>query len=315
MTTTMNINDCIDYLKAHDGYLIVTHIRPDGDTLGCAAALCHTLRRMGKTAYILKNPELMRSYEAWIAPFHAPEDFAAETVVAVDMAAESVFPIGFDRHVDLCIDHHATNSGYADHVCCEPEDAACGELVLKLVKGLVGGLDRETADYLYIAVSTDTGCFVYANTTADTHRAAAELIEAGADMKSLNVKLFRTFSYSRVLLESMIYGGLRRYHNGEINVATVTLDMMEKAGATEDDCDDLASLAGRVEGNRVSCTIRQMGPGECKISLRSGEFFDSAAVCALHGGGGHRMAAGCTVLETPERAREILVREIEEAMG
>ena len=74
----MNINDCIDYLKAHDGYLIVTHIRPDGDTLGCAAALCHTLRRMGKTAYILKNPELMRSYEAWIAPFHAPEDFAAD---------------------------------------------------------------------------------------------------------------------------------------------------------------------------------------------------------------------------------------------
>lgn len=313
--TTMTNNECIDYLKAHDGYLIVTHIRPDGDTLGCAAALCHTLRRMGKTAYILPNPELLRSYEAWITPFHAPEDYEAETVVAVDMAAESVFPIGFDRHVDLCIDHHATNSGYADHLCCEPEDAACGELILKLVKGLAGGLDRETADYLYIAVSTDTGCFVYANTTADTHRAAAELIDAGADMKALNVKLFRTFSYSRVLLESMIYGGLRRYRNGEINVATVTLAMMEKAGATEDDCDDIASLAGRVEGNRVSCTIRQMGESECKISLRSGEFFDSAAICARHGGGGHRMAAGCTVHETPERAREILVREIEEAMG
>lgn len=312
---TMNNNECIEFLKAHDGYRIVTHIRPDGDTLGCAAALCHTLRRMGKTAYILPNPELLKSYEQWIVPFHEPEGFTPDTVVAVDMAAESVFPRGFNEHVDLCIDHHETNSGYADHVCCEPEDAACGELMLKLVKGLVGEVDRETADYLYIAVSTDTGCFVYANTTANTHRAAAELIEAGADVKGLNVKLFRTYSYSRVLLESMIYGGLRRYRNGEINVATVTLEMMEKAGATEDDCDDIASLAGRVEGNRVSCTIRQMGERECKISLRSGEFFDSAAICARHGGGGHRMAAGCTVFETPERTREILVREIEEAMG
>lgn len=312
MTTTMNINDCIDYLKAHDGYLIVTHIRPDGDTLGCAAALCHTLRRMGKTAYILKNPELMRSYEGWIAPFHAPEDFAAETVVAVDMAAESVFPIGFDRHVDLCIDHHATNSGYADHVCCEPEDAACGELVLKLVKGLVGGLDRETADYLYIAVSTDTGCFVYANTTADTHRAAAELIEAGADMESLNVKLFRTFSYSRVLLESMIYGGLRRYHNGEINVATVTLDMMERAGATEDDCDDLAGLAGRVEGSILNITIREQEDGSSKISVRSTPEISSSDICAVFGGGGHAMAAGCTIYGKPDKARDMLLSVIDE---
>lgn len=313
----MKINDCIEYLKANDGYLIVTHIRPDGDTLGCAAALCHTLRRMGKTAYILENPELQKSYEGWIAPYHAPAGFAPDTVVAVDMAAESVFPRGLDKNTrfDLCIDHHGTNSAYAARLCCEPEAAACGELMLKIVKGLVGAPDKQTADYLYIAVSTDTGCFVYANTTAQTHRTAAELIEAGADMQGLNVKLFRTYSYSRVLLESMIYASLRRYRGGEINVATVTLEMMEKSGATEDDCDDLASLAGCIEGNRVSCTIRQMAERECKISLRSGPAIDSAAICARHGGGGHRMAAGCTVFETPERAREMLVREIEEAMG
>lgn len=310
----MKLNECVDFLKAHDGYLIVTHIRPDGDTLGCAAALCHTLRKMGKTAYILPNPELTQKYEPWIKPFHAPEDYAYDTVVAVDMAAETVFPVGFDLPVDLCIDHHPTNTHYAKNLYCEPEDAACGEALLKIIKLLVGEIDHDTANYLYIAVSTDTGCFVYGNTTADTHRAAAELIEAGADMRPLNVKLFRQFSYSRLMLESRIYGGMKRYHDGMINVATVTLAMMEETGATEDDCDDLAALAGRVEGSYVSCTIRELAPNECKISLRSGDAFDSSAICALHGGGGHRMASGCTIYETPEVARDILVREIEEAM-
>ena len=311
---TMTLNECSEFLKAHDGYLIITHIRPDGDTLGCAAALCHTLKKMGKTAWIWPNPELTKTYEEWILPLQAPEGYEAQTIVAVDTAAESVFPLGFEGHVDLCIDHHGTNSRYADYVCCEPEDAACGELMLKLVKLLVGKIDKETADYLYIAVSTDTGCFVYGNTTADTHRAAAELIDAGCDMRGLNVKLFRTYSYSRVMLESLIYSGIQRFHEGMINVATVTLDMMKQTGATEDDCEDIASLAGRIEGNRIAATIREMEPGRCKISLRSWQHFDSAAICALHGGGGHRMAAGCTIQATPEECCRILVREIEEAL-
>lgn len=312
--TTMTRKQCADFLKAHDGYLIVTHIRPDGDTLGCAAALCYTLRKMGKISYILPNPELTRNYEEWVVPFHAPESYQPETVVTVDTASETVFPIGFKGPVDLSIDHHGTNSAYADHMYCVPEAASCGEILLQLVKDLVGEVDKETADYLYIAVSTDTGCFVYANTTADTHRAAAELIDAGCDMRTLNVKLFRTFSYARIMLESMIYAGVQRFHDGQINVATVTLEMMEKSGATENDCDDLASLAGRIEGGRISCTIRELAPGRCKISLRSWQYFDSAAICALHGGGGHRMAAGCSIDATPEEACRILVREIEEAL-
>ena len=97
-------------------------------------------------------------------------------------------------------------------------------------------------------------------------------------------------------------------------MATVTLDMMAQSGATEDDCDDLASLAGRVAGSRVSVTIRELRPGACKISMRSGEDFDSSAVCALHGGGGHRMASGCTIKAGPEETRDIIVRDILEAM-
>ena len=315
--TTMTINDCLDYLKSNDGYLLVTHIRPDGDTLGSAAALCHILRRMGKTAYLYNNPQVTATYALFVDRYLAPEDFVPQHIITVDLASENLFPEGFSKKntVELCIDHHPTNSGYARRLLCDPDKASCGEIVLELVKLAFGAPDKTVADLLYIAVSTDCGCFVYSNTRADTHRAAAELIDAGADHKKLNKLLFRTFSYSRLMLEGMIYTGMRRY--GEKNcvtVVTVTLDMMEKCGATEDDCDDLASMAGRVAGNRVAVTIRELETGLCKVSLRSGEDFDCAAICALHGGGGHRMAAGCTMHSDPDETRDTIVWDILEAL-
>ncbi len=316
MTMTMTIHDCLEYLKDNDGYLLLTHIRPDGDTLGSAAALCHILRRMGKTAYLYDNPQVTASYKAWVAPYIAPEGFMPQRTVAVDLASENLFPEKYVRQgtIDLCIDHHPTNSKYAARLLCQPEKASCGEIILQLAQAL-DLLDQPAASLLYIAVSTDCGCFVYANTDAGTHRAAAALIEAGADYRTINHDLFRQFSYARLRLEGMIYSGMMRFGpNSCVTVATVTLDMMEKSGATEDDCDDLASLAGRVAGNRVAVTIREMKPGQCKISMRSGQDFDSSAVCALHGGGGHKMAAGCTVSDTPERTREIIVRDILEAL-
>lgn len=312
---TMTLNDCVSYLKEHDGYLLVTHIRPDGDTLGSAAALCHILRRMGKTAYVYDNPETTRKYAPWTAPYLAQDGFVPDCVVGIDLASERLFPQGLpsDTVFHLCIDHHPTNTGYAENLFCLPDKASCGEAILLIAKEL-GGLDKTIADLLYIAVSTDCGCFVYANTSAETHRAAAELMEAGADYRAINVSLFRQFSFSRLMLEGLIYSSMKSYADGRVNVATITLDMMEKSGATEDDCDDLASLAGRVDGGYVSVTIRELSPEESKISLRSGQNFDSSAICALHGGGGHRMASGCTLYASPEKAREIIVSEILEAL-
>ena len=311
----MTLNDCINFLKEHDGYLLVTHIRPDGDTLGSAAALCHILRAIGKTAYVYDNPETTHSYQKYTAPYLAPFNFLPECVIGVDLASERLFPKGFDSKTkfDLCIDHHGTNTNYADNLYCISDKASCGEVILLIAKEF-GIMDQELASLLYIAVSTDCGCFVYGNTTAETHRAAAELIDAGADYKRLNRALFRTFTFSRLMLEGLIYSGMKSYADGKVTVATVTLAMMERSGAMEDDCDDLASLAGRVGGCIVSVTIRELEEGVCKISLRSAETFDCAALCALHGGGGHRMASGCTIRENPEKAREIIVRDILEAL-
>ncbi len=308
----MNVQECARLLAARDRFLIVTHRRPDGDTIGSAVALCCALRGMGKEAFVYPNPQVTDSYMPFIAPYFAHEDYEASCVVAVDVADSNMYANGFSGKVDLAIDHHPANTGYAQHTLVMSEKSACGEIVLLVLKEMGCPITPEIATVLYMSVSTDTGCFAYSNTTAETHAAAAELIAAGADFQHINKALFRTASAARLQLEAMIFTNLRRYQNGEVNIAIVTLDMMKKAGTTEDDCDDLAALPGKIAGNKISATVRELTENHCKISVRTGTEFDASAICRKFGGGGHVMAAGCEISAPPEKAAEMIAEAIRE---
>ena len=307
----MTVNECAAALKNKDDFLILTHTRPDGDTLGSAAALCSALRRRGKRAVLYPNPEIT-PHMLWMAEPFAGEAGEVPFVVSVDVAGERMFPPGFSQRVGLCIDHHPGEHGFAAAELLDCEKASSGEIVLEVIEALGNGVTPEEASLLYVAVSTDCGCFVYGNTTAETHRAAARLIELGADYHRLNKEFFRSASFSRLKLEGLVYSTLRSYRDNQLNVAIVTLDMMEVCGATEDDCDDLANLAGKVRGNRVAITVRELSPGKSKGSIRTDGSVDAAALCARFGGGGHKMAAGCTLDATPDALAEILRGAVED---
>ena len=302
-------------LREKDRILLVTHRNPDGDTMGSAAALCSGLRRLGKTAWLYPNPQVIAKLLPFVAPFYAPEDYAPDYIVSVDVATEKMFAEGYAGNVDFAIDHHPSNSRYAPLDCICGDRAACGEIVLEMLKILCGGVTKEEADLLYIALSTDCGCFQYGNTDAAALRHAAELVEAGADNARLNQLFFRKVSAARIQLEGLIYNSMSFYHDGKVVVALVTDEMLRQAHATEDDCDDLAGLAGRAECGEVSITIRDYPGGHSKVSVRSGESFDSCALCARFGGGGHKMAAGCNLPVPPLEAREILLKAIDEVLA
>ena len=168
----MNDREFAAALCDRDAILILSHLRPDGDTLGSGAALCSALRRMGKTAYMFPNPETTARYLPYVAQFFAPADFVPACVVAVDIATPDLFPQGFSGAVDLCVDHHPSNLHYAGDTLLHAEKSACGEAVLELIELLTGSVTEQEANLLYIAVTTDTGCFQYANTNAATLRAA-----------------------------------------------------------------------------------------------------------------------------------------------
>lgn len=308
----MKLEECAALLGAQDEILLVTHRNPDGDTLCSAAALCSALRRCGKKAFLYPNMEATEKFLPYVGHYFAGEDFCARYVVSVDVATEKMFAKGFSGSVDLCLDHHPSNSHYATAELIMPDRAACGEIVLRLVCALCGKLTKEEADLLYIALSTDCGCFQYANTDAGALRAGAELLEAGADNAALNLRFFRKVSASRLKLEGMIYQNMSFHRDGRVVIAIVSDAMLAAAGATEDDCDDLAGLAGRAECGEVSITIRDWPGGASKVSVRSGESFDSCALCARFGGGGHKMAAGCNLPVPPEEAKTLLLQAIDE---
>ena len=308
----MTAQECSQLLLSKNNILIITHTNPDGDTLCSAAALCSALRRAGKRANLFRNPAVTTKYMPHVEKYFAPKSFKSKYIVSVDVATEKMFAEGFDGAIDLCIDHHPTNSHYAKKELVCPDKAACGEIVLAVIKEMCGGITQEEADLLYIAVTTDTGCFQYLNTNAATFRAAAELLEYGADTGLVNVKFFRKASRARLKLEGMIYSTMGFYRDGKISVAIITKEMLRQAGAGEEDCDDLAGLAGRAEGASVNITIRERDNGSSKVSVRTGRDVSSSDICAVFGGGGHAMAAGCTIDCPPEKARDMLLAVIDE---
>jgi len=290
----MTLSDCALLLRENDRFLILTHIRPDGDTLCSAAALCSALRRMGKQANMFKNPEITENYLPFVGEFLSDERCEGEYVVSIDLASVNLFPKGFSGSVHLCVDHHAGNSGYALHTLLDAEMAACGEIVMRLIREMCGELTLREAELLYVAIATDCGCFCFGNTTALTLTDAAQLLELGVNNAELNKIFFRSFTRARIALEGMIYSSLKSYRDGAINVVIITREMMRTSGATENDCDDLASLPGKVRGNVVAITVRELADGRSKASVRTNSQVDASAICARFGGGGHFMAAGCT---------------------
>lgn len=295
----MTIREAADLLRQQDNILILTHLRPDGDTIGCAAGLCAALRQIGKTSYLLYNPEITENNAVYAAPYWAPEAFAPGFVVSVDIASKSLFfPAAaayFDR-IGLAIDHHPSFEGFGAAHYVDAAKAACGEIVYEICREL-GEITQAVALPLYAAVSTDTGCFVYANTTANTHRVAAALMETGIDYFAVNQRHFRTKSRKRIALEADMLSNMEFFDEGRGVFLSVPLTLMERIGANENDAEDLSTLAGMVEGVDCGAVLRELRPGVWKLSLRTGANgrVNATEACRLLGGGGHAMAAGATI--------------------
>ena len=305
----LSVQEAAALLRTFDNVLILTHIRPDGDTVGCAAALCAGLRALGKTAYLLPNTGLTDATRPYFAPYAAPDDFVPDKVVSTDIATVGLFPdnaLPYAERVDLAIDHHPSFERFGKANIVRPEAAACGELIYDILAEL-GEITTEMALPLYVAVSTDTGCFAYANTTSRTHDVAAKLMSTGIDYKTVNKVFFRTRSRKRLALEADMLGNMEFFDRGRVVLLYVPISLMERIEATENDAEDLSALGAQIEGTDCAVTFRELRPDVWKLSVRTGERINATNVCRVLGGGGHAAAAGCTV-EAPldEVKRRIL---------
>ena len=304
------------YLEALDNVLLLTHVRPDGDTIGSAAALCRALQDCGQTAYLLPNPEITATYAPYAAPYWAPEDWQAEHIVSVDIADASLLPENAQSYrdrIELAIDHHPSQTFFARNTCLEADSAACGEIVYEIIQHLTA-LTADIALPLYVAVSTDCGGFQYGNTTARTHRIAAALMDV-VDVAAVNKTLFRTKSRVRLAMESRMVADMKLFDHQRVVVMEIPLSLRQEMQATDAAIEELSALPALVEGTDCGVTLRELRPGTVKVSVRTGPRVDACALCRILGGGGHHAASGATVEGTLDEARMAVLAAYRKVIG
>ena len=318
MTQSVDHETVVSRLLGADDILILCHKNPDGDTLGSGAALCLALRRLGKTAAVLCSDPIPAMY-AFLPITVFDGSFAPRFVVAVDVAGIQLFGDKnnmprYAEHVDLCIDHHASNSGYAYESLVDGSAAAAAELLTSLIPELGVELTPDIAACLYTGLATDTGCFRFTNTTAATHRAAAKLIEAGADVATLNERLFECRSHARMEAERMALESLEYYYGDRCAMICLTWDQIQAAGVAGAELEDLTSLPRSIEGVEVGLTLRQQKDGSYKISVRTGNQTNACSIARRLGGGGHSRAAGCEISGNLDNAKHAILDEVKKEL-
>ena len=306
----MDRSETADWLQEHDNFCILTHRKPDGDTAGSAAALCRGLRQLGNHAAILENPELSPRYAFLHEGLTVSFPQEGDTLVCVDVAAPHMLPDAFSHlldRIELRIDHHGASDSFTPLELVDPAAAAAAEIVYDLLMELWVEIDKDIAAALYVGTSTDTGCFRYSNTTDHSFLVAAACAANGAPVYQLNQELFETNSLARLRLQGWIVEHTKFLKNGRVAICAIPHSVERELGVTEDDLDNISSFPRTIAGVCMAATIREHSEQESKASLRSIPGWDSAAVCAVFGGGGHAGASGARIhlpLEDAAKALE-----------
>lgn len=302
------------FLERSDKFVILTHASPDGDTLGSAYALADALCALNKRVFVVCPDKIPEKFGYLIKEYEA---FEPETVVAVDIADEKLLGSLYDRYsgrIALCIDHHSSNTKYAEMLYLEADAAAACECIYNVINELGTKITPYMASCLYTGIATDTGCFKFSNTTPRSHRYAAELIEKGADYGEINRVMFEVKSRGRIAMERKVLENIEFYYGGRCAVITVTRDMIKETGCPLGDLDGVTAMSRQIEGVQIGVTIKEKPDGKYKVSLRTFEPYNAADICAVFGGGGHIRAAGCEFSCDIESAKRQLLSAIGEVL-
>ncbi len=313
-----NLTEIAAILLKKDNFIIIPHKNPDGDCLGSSVALLLGLRDIGKTAYIsLPNNFGERLSFLWDKSYNTPEGFACDACIAVDVASgymmaqlkEQIFD---KAPLTVCLDHHGTNSGIADVNFIDASAAAAGEVVFRLLGELKCNISIQIASALYAAIASDTGSFRYSNTTSNTLKIAAELVDLGIDSAKIMRILFETKSIEQTKIMSDIIDNMEFYFDNKVCITYCNEQMLNKYNLSFDDVDEYSTLPRTINGVEVGIFLKCYSNDETKASLRSNQYADVSKLAASLGGGGHIRAAGVTIKSDLQTAKQILLGKLEE---
>ncbi len=292
-----NLKNAAKFLKKNDNYIILTHASPDGDTLGAGYALYYGLKQLGKKVEVLCPDLIPARYAYFLSDTdHVTRENA--TIIAVDVADNRLLGSlqdDFGYNVELCIDHHVSNTRYAKALLLDADASATCEIMFELLNQLKIKINDTIAQALYTGIATDTGCFKYANVTNRTHKIASALYDYNINAPEINRIMFDTKSKNVMKLERMVLDKAEYHFDDKCVVLTVTTDMQQKTNCSGPDLEGLSVISRSIEGVMVGVALKQSGSDTYKVSMRTFDPLNASVICKALGGGGHKNAAGATI--------------------
>ena len=306
-------------LREHNRFAILSHVRPDGDALGCQIALALSLQQLGKEVRVWNEDGMLEKYsflpraELLTKPPAAPED--VDVAVALDTAIQNRLGTAFaavrSAKMWINIDHHLSNPGYGDLVYVDPTAPATGQIIFDLIKSQGFPFNREIAENLFAAISTDTGSFQYPKTSARTFEIAAQLVCTGIDVGRLNQQLYENYPRRRIELLRELLRTMRFESDGRVANFSLSLKTAAALQVLPEDNEGLIDHLRAIRGVIVAVFFEELSDGKVRVSLRSKtDAIDVCAICQKFGGGGHTLAAGARVRGTLAEVEQKVLEEV-----
>lgn len=307
-----------DIIKSAKKILLLSHVNPDGDTLGSMCAMYSMIYNrfkikadMSVVSNIPYNYKFLPNIN--LAQRYYDQSLVYDLVITLDVAAIDRVrdsKIFFDKaKCTVNIDHHKTNPGFGDYQLIEPEASSCGEVLYNYFKENNWEITSDAAECLYVAIMTDTGNFRFENTNEKVFRAVADLVEKGANPTVLYKKCYETKTKNLVMFQNYCINKAEFINDNRIAYTTVYKKDLEKFSAGDDYTDGIAETLRAIDSTEVAFVVKEVEPKMTKVSMRSKKL-DVAQICSTFGGGGHTFAAGCTIKASLKDSIEKLLREI-----
>lgn len=317
------LQDAASVIMEGKNFLIMGHVNPDGDSLGCMCALGLALRSLGKSAEMVSPdgvPELYKFLPGSTRILkEVPPNWMFDAAIIVD--CEGLDRLGNMAEIlESCcnileIDHHPGGKRGSASCLVDSSAASCGEILFEFLREIGVEITPDIADCLLTAIVTDTGSFRFSNVKSSTLHAAASLLEAGSSISKIAHKVYETRSLASVRLLGSVLSTLRTTANGRIAYASITRDQMALSQAVEAEAEGIVNYVRSVRGAKVGMLFREEENGNTRVSLRSKDGTDISQIARMFGGGGHKAAAGCTVDRPMTEAIDLVVDATRKWMG